>query len=79
MPPEKIYVHNCFLGGGFGRRSQSDEMLQAVKIAKAVGRPVQLIYTREEDMRQGRYRPLAAIHLQVGLGAPRPLERSRAP
>ena len=68
MPPEKIYVHNCFLGGGFGRRSQSDEMLQAVKVAKAVGRPVQLIYTREEDTRQGRYRPLAAIRLQAGLG-----------
>lgn len=69
MPPEKIYVHNCFLGGGFGRRSQSDEMLQAVKIAKVVGRPVQLIYTREEDTRQDRYRPLAAIQLQAGLGS----------
>ena len=69
IAPENIYVHNCFLGGGFGRRSQSDEMLQAIKIAKQIGQPVQLVYTREEDTRQGRYRPQAAIRIKGALGA----------
>jgi isoquinoline 1-oxidoreductase beta subunit len=69
IAPENIYVHNCFLGGGFGRRSQSDEMLQAVSVSKAVGRPVKLVYTREEDTRQGRFRPQAAIQMKGGLGS----------
>jgi isoquinoline 1-oxidoreductase beta subunit len=69
IAPENIYVHNCFLGGGFGRRSQSDEMLQAISISKEVGRPVKLVYTREEDIREGRFRPQAAIQMKGGLGS----------
>ena len=69
VPAEQIYVHNCFLGGGFGRRSVNDEMIQAVTVAKAVGKPVKLVWTREEDMRHGRYRPQAAIGFKATLGA----------
>lgn len=69
LKPEQIFIHNCFLGGGFGRRSQNDEMRQAIAVAKAVGKPVKLVWTREEDMRQDRYRPQAAMRLRAALAA----------
>jgi len=65
-PAEQIFVHNCFLGGGFGRRSNTDFVREAVQIAMDVGRPVQTIWSREEDMRSGQYRPMAAIRFKAG-------------
>jgi isoquinoline 1-oxidoreductase beta subunit len=68
VAPENVYVHNCFLGGGFGRRFRNDDVRQAVTVAKALGgRPVQLIWTREEDMRHDVYRPMAAIRFRAAL------------
>jgi isoquinoline 1-oxidoreductase beta subunit len=69
IEPEQVYVHNCFLGGGFGRRAINDELVQAVTVAKAVGKPVKLVWTREDDMRQDRYRPQAALRFRAALGA----------
>ena len=70
MAPENVYVHNCFLGGGFGRRFYNDDVKQAVTIAKAMaGKPVKMIWTREEDMRHDFYRPMAAIRFRAGLDA----------
>jgi isoquinoline 1-oxidoreductase subunit beta len=69
VKPEQVYVHNCFLGGGFGRRAVNDELSQAVTVSKAVGKPVKLVWTREEDMRHDRYRPQAALRFKAGLGA----------
>ena len=69
VPIENVEVHNCFLGGGFGRRAVNDELVQAVTVAKAVGKPVKLVWTREEDMRHDRYRPQAAIRFQASLAA----------
>jgi isoquinoline 1-oxidoreductase subunit beta len=70
MAPENTYVHTCFLGGGFGRRFYNDDVRQAVTVAKALGgRPVQLIWTREEDMRHDFYRPMAAIRFRAALDA----------
>jgi isoquinoline 1-oxidoreductase subunit beta len=66
MKPEQVYVHNCFSGGGFGGRGGGAEVDQVVAIAKAVGKPVKLVYTREEDIRQDRYRPQAAIRFKAG-------------
>lgn len=63
---ENVYVHNCFLGGGFGRRSNPDYVREAVAIARTVGKPVQMIWSREEDSRQGHYRPMAAIRFKAG-------------
>lgn len=68
LKPEQITIHNCFLGGGFGRRSVNDEMRQAILVAKQIGKPVKLVWTREEDMTQDRYRPQAAIRLKAALG-----------
>jgi isoquinoline 1-oxidoreductase subunit beta len=69
LKPEQIVIHNCFLGGGFGRRSANDEMRQAILIAKQIEKPVKLVWTREEDMTQDRYRPQAAVRLKAALGA----------
>jgi isoquinoline 1-oxidoreductase beta subunit len=70
VAPENVYVHNCFLGGGFGRRFRNDDVRQAVTVAKALGgRPVKLIWTREEDMRHDVYRPMAAIRFRAALDA----------
>ena len=69
VPPEQVYVHNAFGGGGFGRRSWNDELVHAVTVSKAVGKPVKVIWAREEDMRHDRYRPQAAIRFKTALGS----------
>jgi isoquinoline 1-oxidoreductase beta subunit len=61
LKPEQVYIHNAFLGGGFGRRDASDEIVQAIAIAKVVRRPIKLIWTREEDTRQDKFRPHAVV------------------
>jgi isoquinoline 1-oxidoreductase subunit beta len=67
VKPESVFIHTCFLGGGFGRRSVNDELRQAVKVSQAVGRPVKLVWTREEDIRHDRYRPQAALRFRAAL------------
>ena len=69
VKPENVYVHNTFSGGGFGRRLGPDEVAQAVAISKVVGKPVKLVWTREEEIRQGRYRTQAAIRFKAGFAA----------
>jgi isoquinoline 1-oxidoreductase beta subunit len=68
LKPEQVYIHNAFLGGGFGRRDASDEIAQAIAIAKAVKRPVKLIWTREEDTRQDKFRPHAVVAFKAATG-----------
>ena len=60
LKPEQIVFETTFLGGGFGRRANpaSDFVIEAVQAAKALGRPVKVVYTREDDMRSGFYRPM---------------------
>jgi isoquinoline 1-oxidoreductase subunit beta len=61
-------MHKTTLGGGFGRRGAvQDYVHQAVLIAKAVGQPVKLLWTREEDIRHDFYRPAAVVRLTAGL------------
>jgi isoquinoline 1-oxidoreductase subunit beta len=67
LKPDQVHVHNAFVGGGFGRRSGVDEIAQAAMVSKAVGKPVKLIWSREEDIRHDRYRPQAAIRFKAGL------------
>jgi isoquinoline 1-oxidoreductase subunit beta len=68
MKPEQVYVHNAFVGGGFGRRDANDEVKQAIAIAKAVQRPVKLVWTREEDTRQDKFRPHAVVAFKAATG-----------
>jgi isoquinoline 1-oxidoreductase beta subunit len=69
LKPEQVYIHNAFLGGGFGRRDASDEVVQAIAIAKVVNRPVKMIWTREEDTRQDRFRPHAVVGFKAVTGS----------
>jgi isoquinoline 1-oxidoreductase beta subunit len=69
LKQEQVYIHNAFVGGGFGRRDANDEVDQAVAIAKAVKRPVKLIWTREEDTRQDKFRPHAVVAFKAGVGS----------
>ncbi len=50
LPPQKVKIHTLFLGGGFGRRGGDDFVGEAVEIAKAIGGPVKLTWSREDDM-----------------------------
>jgi isoquinoline 1-oxidoreductase subunit beta len=64
---DAVEVHTPYLGGGFGRRAEPDFIVEAVEIAKAVpGRPVQTIWSREEDIRQDVYRPAALSRFEAG-------------
>ena len=70
LKPEQVYVHNAYVGGGFGRRGgATDELMQALAVAKQVGKPVKLIWSREQDIRRDRYRPQAAVRFKTALGA----------
>jgi isoquinoline 1-oxidoreductase beta subunit len=70
LKPEQVYVHNHYVGGGFGRRGGAhDELVQAIAVAKEVGKPVKLIWSREQDIRRDRYRPMAAVRFRSALGA----------
>jgi isoquinoline 1-oxidoreductase beta subunit len=66
----KVAVQTQWLGGGLGRKYETDFALDAVLLARAVkGRPVKITWTREDDVRHGKYRPLQAQHIRVGLDA----------
>jgi isoquinoline 1-oxidoreductase beta subunit len=68
MDPSKVVFHQTFIGGAFGRRIFADDLRMVVAIAKKFpGRPVHTIWSREEQTRQGKYRPLVAVKLKAGL------------
>ena len=69
LAPEQVHLHNTFLGTGFGRRLRPDEVRQATAIATALGRPVKMVWTREENQRQGKLRPYSVYHFAASLDA----------
>jgi isoquinoline 1-oxidoreductase beta subunit len=69
VPAERVSVHIPFIGGGFGRRAKSDMVTEAVQVAAAVGKPVQVTWTREDDLQRGAYRPAAFHMLRATLDA----------
>lgn len=70
LPPDKIRIHTTLLGGGFGRRANphSDFVVEALEVAKATGKPVMTVWTREDDVRGGFYRPFAHTRVVAALG-----------
>lgn len=71
LPLEKVEVHKMMLGGGFGRRGgPQDFVVQGVKIAMAMpGTPVKMMWSRDEDMQHGFYRPASIVRMKAGLDA----------
>ncbi len=69
LKSEQVKLHTTFLGGGFGRRAnpRSDFVVEAVDVAKAVGKPVKVVWTREDDMKGGYYRPMWYDRIAAGL------------
>jgi isoquinoline 1-oxidoreductase beta subunit len=67
LKPEQVTVHQCYLGGGFGRRSYGDYAVEVALIARAIKRPVKLVWTREEDVAYGMFRPIAFQRLEAAL------------
>jgi isoquinoline 1-oxidoreductase beta subunit len=70
LSADKIFVHNCFEGGGFGMGGTHGELQQAVTVSKALGgRPVKVLWTREEDLAHvNGYHPMGVARLTAGLG-----------
>ena len=74
LPKETVRIHTTFLGGGFGRRLEPDFVSEAVRVSQAVGAPVKVIWTREDDVRHGFYRPASHNRFAAGLdGAGNPI------
>lgn len=69
LKPEDVTVKTTFLGGGFGRRLEYDFAVQAAEISKAVGKPVKLLWSREDDTTHDFYRPMALHRMAGGLDA----------
>jgi isoquinoline 1-oxidoreductase beta subunit len=70
LPPEKVFIHTTLLGGGFGRRANpdSDFVREAVELSKKLKAPVQIVWTREDDMSGGWYRPQWTNRLRASIG-----------
>jgi isoquinoline 1-oxidoreductase beta subunit len=69
LPPKSVNVYTTYLGGGFGRRGEADFVTDAVETSKAVGKPVKVIWTREDDIQHDFYRPITYIHMWGALDA----------
>src|SRR6059036_3556955 len=69
VPPGQVKVHTTYLGGGFGRRFELDFIQEALEVSKAAQAPVKVIWSREDDIRQGQYRPISHHRLRAGLDA----------
>lgn len=67
LAESQVHIHTLLLGGGLGRKAEVDFIAQAVQLGMALGRPVQLVYPREEDFTHDQYRPMAAVRVRAAL------------
>lgn len=67
VPPEKTHVHTTLLGCGFGRRARPEQVIESVIASKALGKPVKVVYTREEDIKTDFFRAPMAHRVKAGL------------
>jgi isoquinoline 1-oxidoreductase subunit beta len=63
LPADRVHIHTTYLGGGFGRRGEADFVGDAVETSKAVGAPVKVIWTREDDIQHDFYRPVTYVRM----------------
>ena len=69
FPADKVKIHTTYLGGGFGRRGEADFVTDAVETSKAVGKPVKVVWSREDDMHHDFYRPVTYVRMWGALDA----------
>ena len=69
LPADKVKIHTTYLGGGFGRRGEADFVTEAVETSKAVGKPVKVVWSREDDMQHDYYRPVTYVRMWAALDA----------
>ncbi len=69
IPEENLTIHTMFSGGAFGRRLYTDFIGEAVQLSKAIGKPVKVLWTREDDTEQGPFRPMTFSALKAGLSS----------
>jgi isoquinoline 1-oxidoreductase beta subunit len=69
LPADQVHIHTTYLGGGFGRRGEADFVTDAVETSKAVGRPVKVVWTREDDIQHDYYRPVSYARMWGALDA----------
>lgn len=69
VAPDKVTFHHLQMGGGFGRRAFVEYVVDAVLLSKAVGKPVKMIQSRDDDVTRGRFRPMTAQLIEAGLDA----------
>ena len=67
LKPEQVRVETTYLGGGFGRRAEMDFIAEAVQLSKAMNAPVQVTWSREDDMQHDFYRPAVLVKMEAGL------------
>jgi isoquinoline 1-oxidoreductase beta subunit len=67
LPPEKVHIHTTYVGGAFGRRSDPGFVVEAVIASKAAGKPVKVVWSREEDMKYDLYRGATCQRIDAGL------------
>ena len=69
IPAEKVQFHQTYLGGGFGRRGSVNYLREATEIAVQSSKPIQLVWTREDDIQQGPFRPASLMRIKAGVDA----------
>jgi len=67
LPLDKVNVHTIFLGGGFGRRLETDFVVETVELSAKLGQPVQVVWTREDDLQHDKFRPAHSVALKAAL------------
>lgn len=67
LAKSQVTVHSCYMGGGFGRRSVLNHIVETTQLAVATGKPIQLVWTREDDIQNGFYRPASLMRLKAGV------------
>jgi nicotinate dehydrogenase subunit B len=67
MPAEKVRIISRYVGGGFGGKTEADQGVEAARLAKITGKPVQVVYSRQEEFFYDRFRPAAVMKIRAGV------------